>query len=54
MALEWLQMAAAEHAGWVIYLNVDPKRDPLRRELQFKELLQKVGLAPHASEVGLM
>ncbi len=45
-ALEWLQIASEEHAGWVIYLNVDPKFDPLRGEPKFEDLLRSVGLAP--------
>lgn len=49
-ALEWLQMAAEEHAGWVIYLNIDPKLDPLREEAKFEDLLRNVGLAPYASK----
>jgi len=49
-ALEWLREAAEEHAGWVIYLNVDPKLDPLREEAKFEDLLRTVGLAPHASK----
>jgi len=44
-ALEWLQKSAEEHAGWVIYLNIDPKLDPLREEAKFEDLLRKIGLA---------
>jgi DNA-binding SARP family transcriptional activator/TolB-like protein/Flp pilus assembly protein TadD len=41
-AFEWLRRASAEHAGWVIYLKVDPKLDPLRTDRRFKELLRSV------------
>jgi TolB-like protein/Tfp pilus assembly protein PilF len=42
-ALEWLRRACDEHAGWMIYLNVDPRLDPLRSDPRFKELLRAVG-----------
>jgi TolB-like protein/DNA-binding winged helix-turn-helix (wHTH) protein/Tfp pilus assembly protein PilF len=44
-AFEWLLRAADEHAGWLIYLNADPRYDSLRSDPRFQELLQRVGLA---------
>ena len=41
-AFEWLRRASAEHAGWVIYLKVDPKLDSLRQDRRFTELLRSV------------
>ena len=42
-AIEWLDRACDEHAGWMIYLTVDPRLDPLRSDLRFRALLQRVG-----------
>jgi len=41
-AFEWLRRASAEHAGWVVYLKVDPKLDSLRQDRRFKDLLRSV------------
>ncbi|PYT07208.1 MAG: hypothetical protein DMF60_07560 [Acidobacteria bacterium] len=42
-ALNWLKRACDEHAGWMIYLTVDPRLDPIRSDPGFKELLLRVG-----------
>lgn len=42
-AINWLLRACEEHAGWMIYLTVDPRLDPVRSDPRFKELLLKVG-----------
>ena len=42
-AIKWLCRACEEHAGWMIYLTVDPRLDPLCAEPQFGELLRRVG-----------
>lgn len=44
-AFEWLQKAADERAGWLIYLNTDPRYDILRSDPRFQQLQQRVGLA---------
>jgi TolB-like protein/Tfp pilus assembly protein PilF len=49
-AFKWLQTATEEHAAWVIYLNVDPRLDSLRREPRFKSLLDSVGLSGSSHE----
>jgi TolB-like protein/Flp pilus assembly protein TadD len=45
-ALEYLARAHQERSGWITYLNVDPRLDPLRHEPRFVELLRLVRLAP--------
>jgi tetratricopeptide (TPR) repeat protein len=42
-ALKWLVRACDEHAGWMIYLTVDPRLDPVRSDARFEELLRRVG-----------
>jgi TolB-like protein/Tfp pilus assembly protein PilF len=44
-AFEWMKKAAAEHSGWIIYLNLDPWLDSLRTDPRFNELLRSVNLA---------
>ena len=44
-ALELLTAAHRERSGWITYLNVDPRLDPLRRDARFIELLRRVQLA---------
>lgn len=41
-AFEWLRRASAEHAGWVVYLKIDPKLHSLRSDRRFKDLLRSV------------
>jgi tetratricopeptide (TPR) repeat protein len=43
IAIKWLVRACDEHAGWMIYLTVDPRLDALRSDARFKELLRRVG-----------
>jgi TolB-like protein/Flp pilus assembly protein TadD/DNA-binding XRE family transcriptional regulator len=45
-ALEYLVRAHEERSGWMTYLNVDPRLDPLRRDTRFVDLLRRVRLAP--------
>jgi len=44
-ALEQLERATNEHAGWLINLAVEPRFDALRAEPRYQELLRRVGLA---------
>jgi TolB-like protein/DNA-binding XRE family transcriptional regulator len=44
-ALEYLARAHQERSGWMTYLKVDPRLDPLRRDARFVELLRRVRLA---------
>jgi len=44
-ALKWLQEAYEERAGWLVYLNVDPRYDSLRSDPRFKDLLRRMKFA---------
>ena len=44
-ALEQLERAADERAGWLINLAVEPRFDALRSEPRYQALLHRVGLA---------
>lgn len=45
-ALEYLAEAHQERSGWITYLKVDPRLDPLRGNGRFVDLLRRVRLAP--------
>ena len=45
-ALELLSRAYQERSGWMTYLKVDPRLDPLRSDARFVDLLRRVRLAP--------
>jgi len=42
-AIKWLDRACDEHAGWMIYLTVDPRLDAISSDARFKALLRRVG-----------
>jgi tetratricopeptide (TPR) repeat protein len=42
-AIEWLMRACDEHAGWMIYLTVDPRLDGIRDDTRFRQVLRTVG-----------
>ena len=43
-ALEWLEKAYEERAGFLVYLNVEPAFDPLRSEPRFQDLVRRMKL----------
>jgi TolB-like protein/Tfp pilus assembly protein PilF len=43
-AIECLLKAHQERSGWITYMNVDPRLDPLRKDARFVELLHRVRL----------
>jgi TolB-like protein/DNA-binding XRE family transcriptional regulator len=43
-AFEYLSQACNEKSGWMTYLNVDPRLDPLRADARFVYLLHRVHL----------
>ena len=45
-AFAWLNRAYQERDNWLIYLNVEPRLDPLRSDARFTDLLRRVGLSP--------
>jgi tetratricopeptide (TPR) repeat protein len=42
-AFDWLHTAYDDRDGWLAWLNVDPKLDPLRTDPRFAELAGKIG-----------
>ncbi|MBV8632638.1 MAG: hypothetical protein JOZ83_17055 [Silvibacterium sp.] len=49
-SIEWLNKACDEHAGALIYINVDPIYDHMRRDPQFQKIVNCVHLIPLADE----
>jgi hypothetical protein len=45
-AFRWIKKADDECVEWMIYTNVDPRLDPLRRDARFLDLMRKIGFAP--------
>jgi len=43
-AFDWLQKTIDTRSGWVRYLKVDPRLDPLRDDPRFDTLLRTIGL----------
>jgi tetratricopeptide (TPR) repeat protein len=43
---DWLERSYNERAGWLMYLATDPRFDPLRKDVRFSSLLERLGL-PH-------
>lgn len=43
-ALQQLEKACDEHSGWMIYLTVDPRLDPIRSEPEFRKIMRVVGV----------
>lgn len=45
-AFSCLERAYDEGAEWMIYMNVDPRLDPIRRDERFLNLIRRIGFAP--------
>lgn len=43
-ALDWLEEARREHSGWMAYLAVEPRLDPLRGTPEFDRLQKSIGI----------
>lgn len=43
-ALDWLEKAAEERSGWLVYLGVEPTLDPLRSHPRFQQLGRRLDL----------
>jgi TolB-like protein/DNA-binding winged helix-turn-helix (wHTH) protein/lipoprotein NlpI len=43
-ALEWLERARAENDGWLGWVKVDPRLDPIRGDARFAELTRALGV----------
>jgi eukaryotic-like serine/threonine-protein kinase len=43
-AFEWLEKSYEERYGFLIYLKVEPRFDPLRQDPRFQEIARRVGL----------
>ena len=42
VALDWLERAEEERNGWLVYLGVEPRLDPLRLEPRFMALMERM------------
>ncbi|HET7470957.1 MAG TPA: protein kinase, partial [Gemmatimonadales bacterium] len=45
-AFAWLDRAVQERTHWLVWLNRDPRWEPLRRDPRYAELVNRVGLPP--------
>jgi hypothetical protein len=43
-AFEWLEAAFGDRSDMLVYLNVDPRLDPIRSDSRFLELTRRVGI----------
>ncbi len=43
-SLRWLERAVDERSNWLVWLNLDPRWDPIRQDARFKAIVQRVGL----------
>jgi tetratricopeptide (TPR) repeat protein len=43
-AFAWLERAVQERTHWLVWLDLDPRWDPLRSDPRFREIVRRVGL----------
>ena len=43
-ALSWMEKGIDEHAGWLEFIKIDPRYDPLRGDPRFQAVQRRVGL----------
>jgi DNA-binding winged helix-turn-helix (wHTH) protein/tetratricopeptide (TPR) repeat protein len=48
--IDWLDRASAEHAGALIYLNIDPVYDGMRNDQRFQAIVRRINLTPLVDE----
>jgi hypothetical protein len=44
-ALQWLELAYADHSQQLLWIKVDPRFDGLHGDLRFQDLLRRIRLA---------
>jgi tetratricopeptide (TPR) repeat protein len=44
-AIEWIQRGYEQRSCWLVYLNVDPIFDPIRRDPRFQSVLKRMNFA---------
>jgi tetratricopeptide (TPR) repeat protein len=51
-AFEWLEKAAEERSGYLVYFKTEPVLDSLRSDPRFDNLLRRIGLEPSSTVQG--
>lgn len=51
LALDWLEQAFERRCFWLVYLNVDPCYDSLRKELRFRSLVRRMSFPAPACDI---
>ena len=44
-ALNWLQKALEDRSHWLVWMRLDPRWDPIRKDARFEEISRRVGIA---------
>ncbi|MCK5455533.1 MAG: hypothetical protein KAI45_00310 [Melioribacteraceae bacterium] len=43
-AIDWLERGVSDRSDWMLYLNLAPIFDPVRKDPRFAKLIDKIGL----------